>query len=75
MGTIPMLMEQARTEFLNWQKHKHSSFKAQSLFYVPPVLTYKNSTLHPQRVYPYVPHGSHIKQRLFVQTALTGWAL
>jgi hypothetical protein len=24
---------------------------------------------------PYVPYGSHNKQRLFPQTALTGWAL
>jgi hypothetical protein len=26
-------------------------------------------------LYLYVPHGSHNKQRLFPQTALTGWAL
>jgi hypothetical protein len=26
-------------------------------------------------VYMCVPHGSHNKQRLFPQTALTGWAL
>jgi hypothetical protein len=32
-------------------------------------------SLHPPTVYPRVPYASHNKQRLFPQTALTGWAL
>jgi hypothetical protein len=39
-------------------------------------LLYHTKTLHSaQTVYLCVPYGSHSKQRLFPQTALTGWAL
>jgi hypothetical protein len=33
------------------------------------------STFYPFRPYLCVPYGSHNKERLFPQTALTGWAL
>jgi hypothetical protein len=37
---------------------------------------FKTKTLHyAHKVYLCVPYGSHNKQRLFPQTALTGWAL
>jgi hypothetical protein len=42
--------------------------------YVPPALTYQYSAFC-HTVYLCVPYGSHNKQRLFPQTALTGWAL
>jgi hypothetical protein len=39
-------------------------------------LLYHTKTLHSAHtVYLCVPYGSHNKQRLFPQTALTGWAL
>jgi hypothetical protein len=45
------------------------------LLNVPPALTYQHSEYLPHSVYLCDPYGSHNKQRLFPQTALTSWAL
>ena len=50
-------------------------FTAQWSLYVPPVLTFNNSTFCPHTVYLCVLGGSQNKQPLFPYTALTDWFL
>jgi hypothetical protein len=84
--TFTLLLSEGRASEAWEPSNKRCSFslltiKCVSLF---PGLSLSSSLLlyflplslsHTHTVYLYVPYGSHNKQRLFPQTALTGWVL
>jgi hypothetical protein len=70
-----LFREQVGKKWPAGQFHQNYRLKAQWLLYVPHAYNTINFCILSHTVYLCVPYGSHIIQRLFLQTALTGWAL